>query len=129
MTSWLTAISQRLCVAIATRPFRYVLLPLLFSCAFVFGTLSVSYAASPDAWADFRQTITHQMDSVLMDQIIDYQLDIDPYGTESHGVAIATGTAVENGDQALVVGIYDKQSETLQTSKFSLADLDLSRNW
>ena len=42
MTSWLTAMSQPLWVAIATHPFRYVLSPLLFSCAFVFGSLSIS---------------------------------------------------------------------------------------
>ena len=129
MTSLPAAISPWLCVAIATRPFRYILLPPLFCCAFLLGTLSASYASSPDSWAEFRQNVTYQMDSVLMEQTVDYQLDIDPYGTESYGVAVATGTSSEDGDQVLVVGIYDKQLGTLETSKFPLADLDLSRNW
>ena len=134
MISLLCAMSQRLCVAIATCPFRYVLLPLLFCCAFVFGSLSidslsVSQASSSDAWVEFRQEMIQQMDRVLMDQMIDYQVDIDPYGTESYGVAVATGAAVADGKQLLVVGVYDKQSGIIETSKFPLTDLDLSRNW
>ncbi|MEM7772464.1 MAG: hypothetical protein AAF327_18365 [Cyanobacteria bacterium P01_A01_bin.37] len=75
------------------RRFRIVIIFVL-AVTVSLGLWAVSYASSPRAWGDFREDVRTEMEFAVADRIQNYHLEVDPYGTESYGIAVATGQSL-----------------------------------
>lgn len=75
-------------------------------------------ASAPDAWEEFRNDIKVKMESSIKDTLEEYTITINPFGTESYGVAIASGVNKEENKPMIIVGIYDKKTKKLEIADF-----------
>ncbi len=94
----------------------------------IFSVFSV-HASSSDAWEEFEQAVRTQC-SIQFDRSFSrYHIYIDPYGTESYGIAIAKGklkssTGLRAPDSSMVC-IYNKQSKQAEVGQsFNSSRLD-----
>ncbi|MFN3502080.1 MAG: hypothetical protein ACK4ZJ_07460 [Allorhizobium sp.] len=88
---------------------------LLTATAIVFSHLASSaIAASGDAWDEFAKDVAAKCAVLAEGRIEQPKVVVDPFGTESYGVAILTGKAV--GADAVVssICVYDKKSQTAE---------------
>lgn len=87
----------------------------LTATAFVFIPLASSaLASSGDAWEEFARDVAAKCTVLAEGRIEQPKVVVDPFGTESYGVAILTGKAV--GADAIVssICVYDKKSQAAE---------------
>ncbi|NKB66231.1 MAG: hypothetical protein GKR89_04150 [Candidatus Latescibacteria bacterium] len=85
-------------------------------------------ASSSDAWEGFQATVRDSGLSQVADFIEGAEIAVDPYGTDSYGVALAHGISSGSGEPVLMVTIFDKTTKNAETSNaFLLHDLYLVR--
>ncbi len=65
-------------------------------------------ASSPDAWDDFRRQVAEACTAAA--KLQDPDLRIDPYGTDSYGIASVTGGA-EDGTERTVICVVRKSPD------------------
>jgi hypothetical protein len=75
-----------------------------------------SYASSPDAWDEFRQEVQQKCAALAEGRIEQPRIVVDPFGTESYGVAILTGKAVGSETVVSSICVFDKKSQTAEIS-------------
>ena len=71
-------------------------------------------AASDDAWEEFRKDVSAKMESAIAGKFTSHSLFIEPFGSESYGLAIASGVGSEDRRPLTVIGIYQKKTMTLE---------------
>lgn len=88
------------------------------------GLSSSCFASSPAAWEEFRKNVKSSCTKAMAPNMAIYKVDVDPEGTDSFGVAIATGTL--NGEPGVVsqVCIFDKVTEKVEISSAFAANRD-----
>ncbi|WP_051134287.1 hypothetical protein [Methylocystis sp. ATCC 49242] len=80
---------------------------------------SPAVAASPDAWEEFRANVKKACAKLAAAELENPSIWVDPFGTESYGVAIAKGPSKYDKSQQEVVCVFDKRSEKAEaTSAF-----------
>lgn len=95
----------------------------------LFGLSLNSIASTPDAWEEFRLNVKTSCEMEIKKSVDIDTLKIDPYGTESFGVAIATGKSKETKENVSAVCIFDKVSEKVQvTSEFESTKNNTNNN-
>lgn len=72
-----------------------------------------AFAASDDAWAEFAAKVEQSCITATGGMLEDAKAVVDPFGSESYGLAIVTGT-VATAKPAAIVCVFDKQAETVQ---------------
>ncbi len=76
-----------------------------------------SAASSPDAWDEFRQKVaTNCVALALAGDFKAATARVDPFGTESYGVALITGTLKQGVGLASVVCVMDKKTGKAELS-------------
>lgn len=82
-------------------------------CLLPLGSMPAS-ASSADAWDDFAKDVAAKCTTLAEGRIEKPQVVVDPFGTESYGVAILTGKAF--GAEAVVssICVYDKKAKTAE---------------
>lgn len=97
--------------------------PSLFFFILIMGVFSsfTVHASSSDAWEEFEQSVRIQC-SISFDRSFSrYHIYIDPYGTESYGIAIARGTLKSStglrAPDSSMVCIYNKQSKQAEVGQ------------
>ena len=85
----------------------------LFLALVVFAAESV-LASSDDAWEEFRQDISTKMERAIAGTFASHELVIEPSGSESYGLAIASGVSAGNKQPLTVFGIYTKKTMKLE---------------
>ncbi|MFN3634885.1 MAG: hypothetical protein ACK4UW_12000 [Rhizobium rhizophilum] len=75
---------------------------------------SSAIASSGDAWDAFAKDVAAKCTVLAEGRIEQPKVVVDPFGTESYGVAILTGKAV--GADAIVssICVYDKKSQAAE---------------
>lgn len=75
---------------------------------------SPALASSDDAWDAFAKDVAAKCTVLAEGRIEQPKVVVDPFGTESYGVAILTGKAV--GADAVVssICVYDKKSQAAE---------------
>lgn len=93
-----------------SRFLRLVLASVLLSLPTGFAAL----ASSDDAWEEFAKDVAAKCTALAEGRIEQPKVVVDPFGTESYGVAILTGKAV--GADAVVssICVYDKKTQTAE---------------
>ena len=74
---------------------------------------SPAFAASGDAWAEFAAKVEQSCVTATSGMLKDAKAVVDPFGSESYGLAIVTGS-VADGRQAAIICVFDKQTEAVQ---------------
>nr|WP_185985551.1 hypothetical protein [Aureimonas mangrovi] len=87
----------------------------LIALALLAAPMSVAPAAasSDDAWEAFRSDVEAACLNAVGDEIADKDAVVDPFGSESYGLAIVTGQAVD-GERQSVICVYDKSAKTVE---------------
>jgi hypothetical protein len=75
-----------------------------------------SSASSPDAWDEFRQEVQQKCAALAEGRIEQPRIVVDPFGTESYGVAILTGKAVGAETVVSSICVFDKKSQAAEIS-------------
>ena len=76
-----------------------------------------SAASSPDAWDEFRQKVaTNCVALAVAGNFRAATAQVDPFGTESYGVALVTGTLKKGVGPASVICVMDKKTGKAELS-------------
>ena len=82
-----------------------------------------SAASSPDAWEEFQQKVAKACTALaLAGDFEKATAEVDPYGTETYGIALVSGTLKKGLGEERVICVMDKK-----TGKAELGGE--SRNW
>jgi hypothetical protein len=73
-------------------------------------------ASSEDAWKAFRENVRNACGKAVAGRLKDAKIDVDPFGSESYGVAIARGVSTDAKAPRAIVCIYDKRSKAAEAS-------------
>jgi hypothetical protein len=76
-------------------------------------TVVPASASSDDAWETFRSDVEAACVNAVGDEISDKDAVVDPFGSQSYGLAIVTGRAVD-GERQSVICVYDKSARTVE---------------
>lgn len=88
---------------------------LLLATAIVLIPLSSTLlASSDDAWDDFAKDVAAKCTALADGRIEQPKVVVDPFGTESYGVAILTGKAVGADATVSSICVYDKKSQAAE---------------
>jgi hypothetical protein len=71
-------------------------------------------SASPDAWNSFRKDVESACRTAAEPLMQDAQIVVDPFGSQSYGLAFLRGLAVEDGAARSLVCIFDKKARTAE---------------
>ncbi|WP_157928948.1 hypothetical protein [Pararhizobium haloflavum] len=87
---------------------RSVLLAALASASFTAPAL----AASPAAWDEFRLSITRECLALASERMIEPEIRVDPFGSQTYGLAVVSGS--EDGERVERVCVMDKASKVVE---------------
>lgn len=80
--------------------------------AITLGAIGTAHAASGDAWEEFRTEVEQGCIAATAQILTDATAIVDPFGTESYGVAIVTGDTADGSKSILCV--MDKQTRAFE---------------
>lgn len=70
--------------------------------------LGSAAASSGDAWAEFAAEVEEACRAATAEMITDPSVVVDPFGSESYGLAIVSG------ETASIVCVFDKQTKAVE---------------
>jgi hypothetical protein len=73
-----------------------------------------AFASSDDAWDEFAKDVAAKCTVLAEGRIEQPKVVVDPFGTESYGVAVLTGKAVGADATVSSICVYDKKSQTAE---------------
>ena len=76
---------------------------------------TVTYASSDDAWKAFGKDVEKACKTATNSSIKNAKVTVDPFGSESYGLAIVHGQSVHNKKTKLnIICVYDKKNKTVE---------------
>tara|TARA_R110002124_G_scaffold109676_26_gene263061 strand:- start:24642 stop:24950 length:309 start_codon:yes stop_codon:yes gene_type:complete len=72
-----------------------------------------AFASSDDAWAEFAAEVEQSCLEATSGMLENARATVDPFGSESYGLAIVSGE-VGTGHPAAIVCVFDKQTKAVQ---------------
>lgn len=73
-----------------------------------------AFASSDDAWGEFAKDVAAKCTALAAGRIEEAKVVVDPFGTESYGVAILTGKAAGADATVSSICVYDKKSQAAE---------------
>ena len=73
-------------------------------------------ASSSDAWEAFRQDVTKACIAATKGQIKKPKLTVDPFGSDSYGLALVQGQSAHSKEVLSIICVYDKKSKKTEIS-------------
>ncbi len=73
-------------------------------------------AASDAAWLEFRASVQKSCEKAVAGRLDQVTVEVDPFGSESYGVALARGVSRDAKAPRVIVCIYDKRSKRAEAS-------------
>jgi hypothetical protein len=77
------------------------------------GSTGAAYAASDDAWEEFRQEVEQGCIAATATMLTNSAAIVDPFGSETYGFAIVTGETPA-GTTASTICVFDKQTKSFE---------------
>jgi hypothetical protein len=81
---------------------------------FMFPASSSALASSEEAWDEFAKDVAAKCTALAEGRIEQPKVVVDPFGTESYGVALLTGKAVGANTTVSSICVYDKKSQAAE---------------
>lgn len=98
---------------------RRGLLPSIVQAALVsavtLGSAGLAQASSDGAWAAFSEAVAKACKAQTGKTFIKPDVIVDPFGSESFGLAIVTGKLAAGGGKGSVFCVYDKKTRKVET--------------
>lgn len=79
----------------------------------VFISAGPAFAASGDAWAEFAAEVEESCIGATSDILKNAKAVVDPFGSESYGLAIVSGDAGA-GVPTSIICVFDKQTKAVE---------------
>jgi hypothetical protein len=92
---------------------RRTLTVLTIAAAAVMGSPG-AHASSDDAWAAFRADVETACLKAAEPLFASATARVDPFGSQSYGLALVTGKAKGADSEATAICVYDKQAKTVE---------------
>jgi hypothetical protein len=73
-------------------------------------------ASSEDAWKEFRAKVSKSCEKAVAGRLEKPQIAVDPFGSDSYGVAIARGVSTDSKAPRVIVCVFDKRSGKAEAS-------------
>lgn len=73
-------------------------------------------SASDDAWREFRASVRKSCEAAVAGRLDRATIEVDPFGSETYGVALAKGVSRDAKAPRVIVCIYDKRSKRAEAS-------------
>ena len=86
----------------------------LTTVAMIGATLTPALASSGDAWAQFQKDVEAACLEAAAANFEDASARVDPFGSESYGLALVTGKAKGADAEIAAICVYDKQAKTVE---------------
>ena len=86
----------------------------LLACATLVGLVMPAAAASPDAWEAFREEVTAACLEAAKPLFETVTADVDPFGSESYGLALVHGKAKGADAEIKAICVFDKKSKKVE---------------
>lgn len=74
---------------------------------------SIAHAASGDAWAEFASEVEQSCITASEGMVSNATAVVDPFGSESYGLAIVTGDTGADSKTSLIC-VFDKQTKAVE---------------
>jgi hypothetical protein len=75
----------------------------------------VAVASPPDAWAEFRQKVaTKCITLALAGDYEKARAEVDPFGTQTYGIALVSGSLKKGLGEASAICVMDKKTGTAE---------------
>jgi hypothetical protein len=71
-------------------------------------------ASSPDAWDAFRQEVAAACIAAAAPLIENAAADVDPFGSESYGLALVYGKAKGSDSEVQAICVFDKKTKAVE---------------
>ena len=87
------------------------------SSAFICLTLisvSAAFASSEAAWVQFGADVRAKCTQAVSKYIVNPKATVDPYGSQSYGLALVSGKSTYNGKMASFICVYDKKTKKVE---------------
>lgn len=84
------------------------------------GTLAAAtplLASSDDAWKEFRANVQKGCQAAVGDRLVKPTYTVDPFGTESYGVAVARGPSKYDKAPQVIVCVFDKKTQKTEATQ------------
>lgn len=72
--------------------------------------------SSPEAWEEFRADVRKACEKAVSGSLRKPTIQVDPFGSESFGIAIAKGQSKYSKDRLAIVCVYNKRTKAVETS-------------
>jgi hypothetical protein len=83
--------------------------------AWVMGIATLpAFASSPDAWDAFRQEVAAAYIAAAAPLIENAAADVDPFGSESYGLALVHGKAKGSDSEIRAICVFDKKTKAVE---------------
>ncbi|MBB4184955.1 hypothetical protein GGE07_001584 [Sinorhizobium terangae] len=73
-----------------------------------------AHASSGDAWEEFRADVSAKCIAAAAESLEDVNAIVDPFGTESYGVALVSGKPKGGDGNVTQICVYDKQTKAVE---------------
>jgi hypothetical protein len=80
---------------------------------FSLAAITGATASSDDAWAEFAAEVEQACIAASGDYVTNATALVDPFGSESYGLAIVTGDTVAD-TKASIICVFDKQTKAVE---------------
>ena len=77
---------------------------------------STASASSDVAWKAFAADVETKCRAAIGKILNSPKIEVDPFGSESYGVAIGRGVVIGGDSRRAIVCIYDKKSKSVEIS-------------
>ncbi|KKB77984.1 hypothetical protein VW35_12735 [Devosia soli] len=81
--------------------------------ALVFAVATPAFASSDDAWSEFATKVQDACLAATTEILTDARAVVDPFGSESYGLAVITGK-VDATTTKSIVCVFNKQTEAVE---------------
>lgn len=80
------------------------------------GGAGIAHASSEDSWKAFRADLADACREKVPEGFTVEHMRVDPFGSESYGVAVVQGTSKPDDEAQTLVCVYDKRDKTAEMS-------------
>ena len=98
-------------------------LALLLTATGLCGLPATVRASSDEAWLELQKAVSAQCLKAVGKAVGKPSIIVDPYGSESFGIAIVSGTSVGSATKVSYVCLYNKQSKKTELGSEMLMDV------
>jgi hypothetical protein len=75
------------------------------------------FASSEDAWKEFRADVLKGCEAAVGDSLVKPTYTVDPFGTETYGVALARGPSKYDKASHVIVCVFDKKTKKTEATQ------------